>query len=590
MSTYLVAWVVGPLELTRAGRRGRRRGARRARSRARRTSRSSRSTSARSRSRSSPTTTASRIRARSATSSRSPTSRSARWRTSAASRSARRACCSTPTTVDARRDVGRRAHDRARDRAHVVRRPRHDEVVERHLAQRGVRHVHGAPRRRRVPARVEDVGRLRGRAGPRRSTSTRSRTRARSSTRCVTPEDADGMFDLLTYQKGGSVLRMLERWLGADAFRAGVRHYLDRYQLANTETTDLWDALEEATGKPVRRIMDSWIFQPGFPVVRADDGADRRSSASPTAARRATRRCGAPGARARAHRRRSRRRGRCCSTTTPIALDAPADALVVLNAGGEGFYRVAYPRRVARPPARRRRAANRSNGSRSSTTSGRRCSRATRPRPSSSRARAGSPTRRDLVVWRVARRPPARRGPARRGRRARPLPRRGRGDRRARRCSGSVGTRRRRRRPRAPAPRARSSTCWARTPTIPRSIARAREIVERPTAPTPTCAAACDQRRREQRHRRRLRRVSCAAADDRQNPQEQLRYLYALGDFPSEELVLRACDARAHRRRPRPERAVRPPARAAQPRPRAGRVGVRARQLGRSCTPGSAAR
>src|SRR4051794_28680334 len=88
----------------------------------------------------------------------------------------------------------------------------------------------------------------------------------------ITPEDADGMFDILTYQKGGSVLRMLERWLGADAFRAGVRHYLARYQLSNTETTDLWDALEEATGQPVRRIMDTWIFQPGFPVVRVDGG------------------------------------------------------------------------------------------------------------------------------------------------------------------------------------------------------------------------------------------------------------------------------------------------------------------------------
>ena len=51
---------------------------------------------------------------------------------------------------------------------------------------------------------------------------------ALSNTRTVeyevhTPDDADGMFDVLTYQKGGSVLRMLERWLGADAFRAGVR-------------------------------------------------------------------------------------------------------------------------------------------------------------------------------------------------------------------------------------------------------------------------------------------------------------------------------------------------------------------------------
>src|ERR1700694_4365063 len=57
----------------------------------------------------------------------------------------------------------------------------------------------------------------------------------------ISPADADGMFDTLTYQKGGSVLRMLERWLGGEAFRAGVRHYLERYQYANTETTDLWD-------------------------------------------------------------------------------------------------------------------------------------------------------------------------------------------------------------------------------------------------------------------------------------------------------------------------------------------------------------
>ena len=105
---------------------------------------------------------------------------------------------------------------------------------------------------------------------------------ALSNTRAVeyevrTPEDADGMFDVLTYQKGGSVVRMLEQWLGADAFRDGVRHYLDTYQLANTETTDLWDALEHATDRPARRIMDSWIFQPGYPEVSAQpvDGGVR---------------------------------------------------------------------------------------------------------------------------------------------------------------------------------------------------------------------------------------------------------------------------------------------------------------------------
>ena len=215
----------------------------------------------------------------------------------------------------------------------------------------------------------------------------------------VTPEDADGMFDLLTYQKGGSVLRMLERWLGADAFRAGVRHYLDRYQLANTETTDLWDALEEATGKPVRRIMDTWIFQPGLP-----GGADRRRRDRAVALllrrRRARREVGAPGAGAGAHR------------------VAVGDALVALRREAASARRSRrrarraqrrrrrlLPRRVSRPrgatvsstPA----CWNRSNGSRWSTTCGPRCSPATRPRPSSSSCARRFADETDPVVWRA---------------------------------------------------------------------------------------------------------------------------------------------------------------------------------------------
>jgi puromycin-sensitive aminopeptidase len=83
----------------------------------------------------------------------------------------------------------------------------------------------------------------------------------------VSPDDAEGMFDVLTYQKGGAVLRMLETYLGASRFRDGIRLYLDRHRYGNTETTDLWDAIEEATGEPVRAIMDSWIFQGGYPVL-----------------------------------------------------------------------------------------------------------------------------------------------------------------------------------------------------------------------------------------------------------------------------------------------------------------------------------
>jgi puromycin-sensitive aminopeptidase len=91
----------------------------------------------------------------------------------------------------------------------------------------------------------------------------------------VSPADADGMFDILTYEKGASVVRMLEQYLGEERFRGGLRRYMARHQLGNTETTDLWDALEEETGEPVRRIADTWIFQGGYPGVAVElvDGA-----------------------------------------------------------------------------------------------------------------------------------------------------------------------------------------------------------------------------------------------------------------------------------------------------------------------------
>ena len=86
----------------------------------------------------------------------------------------------------------------------------------------------------------------------------------------LSPADAEGMFDILTYEKGAAVLRMLEQYLGPDAFREGIRTYLARHAHGNTETGDLFDALEEATGEPVRRVADSWIFQGGFPLVTVD--------------------------------------------------------------------------------------------------------------------------------------------------------------------------------------------------------------------------------------------------------------------------------------------------------------------------------
>ena len=90
------------------------------------------------------------------------------------------------------------------------------------------------------------------------------------------PTEAEGMFDVLTYQKGGALLRMLEQYLSPEEFRRGVNHYLETHRHSNTETNDLWDAIESTSGRPVRTMMDSWIWQPGYPLVSAalDSGSD----------------------------------------------------------------------------------------------------------------------------------------------------------------------------------------------------------------------------------------------------------------------------------------------------------------------------
>jgi puromycin-sensitive aminopeptidase len=75
------------------------------------------------------------------------------------------------------------------------------------------------------------------------------------------------MFDLLTYEKGCGVLRMLEQHIGPEVFRDGVRAYLKIHAYGNTVTTDLWDALEDASGAPVRDVMNTFILQGGHPLV-----------------------------------------------------------------------------------------------------------------------------------------------------------------------------------------------------------------------------------------------------------------------------------------------------------------------------------
>ncbi|XP_076169420.1 puromycin-sensitive aminopeptidase [Ptiloglossa arizonensis] len=92
------------------------------------------------------------------------------------------------------------------------------------------------------------------------------------------PSEIDEIFDEISYNKGGCVIRMLHAYIGNDDFRKGMNLYLKRHSYGNAETGDLWDALEEASSKNVRRVMSTWTEQQGFPVVKVryrQEGNDR---------------------------------------------------------------------------------------------------------------------------------------------------------------------------------------------------------------------------------------------------------------------------------------------------------------------------
>ncbi len=90
------------------------------------------------------------------------------------------------------------------------------------------------------------------------------------------PAEIGELFDAISYSKGGSILRMLETFLGAEAFQRGLHQYLTTHKYANARTEDLWNALGDASGQPVATIMDSWVKQTGYPAldVRIDRQAD----------------------------------------------------------------------------------------------------------------------------------------------------------------------------------------------------------------------------------------------------------------------------------------------------------------------------
>jgi aminopeptidase N len=170
--------------------------------------------------------------------------------------------------------------------------------------------------------------------------------------RADTPDEINQMFDGIAYNKAGHVLWMVENYLGPEAFRQGVHAYLQAHLYANATAEDFWNAQTSVSGKPVDRIMDSLVTQPGEPILRFSAPAhgsvgveQSRFFLSPgngqagTAALWTLPVCFKTGA-----------DGQQCELLSPgtggnastASLPVPASGLFFANARGLGYYRTAY--------------------------------------------------------------------------------------------------------------------------------------------------------------------------------------------------------------------------------------------------------
>ena len=99
-----------------------------------------------------------------------------------------------------------------------------------------------------------------------------------------TVEQASMAFDSITYQKGEAVIQMLENYVGADAWRDGVRAYMKAHAYNNTVSDDLWREMEKTAHKPITAIAHDFTLQPGVPLIRVGDAVCQNGSTRVTLA------------------------------------------------------------------------------------------------------------------------------------------------------------------------------------------------------------------------------------------------------------------------------------------------------------------
>ena len=139
-------------------------------------------------------------------------------------------------------------------------------MVGRHLAERGLRQLDGSkPVEKWKPEWRIDLGDVQSNAG---RDGARLRWSARADpVKASTPAEIDELFDGIAYEKGAAVIRMIERWLGEEAFRKGVNAYIDKFKYGNARAEEFWSTVAHTAGKPVDQVMKSFVDQPGVPLV-----------------------------------------------------------------------------------------------------------------------------------------------------------------------------------------------------------------------------------------------------------------------------------------------------------------------------------
>ena len=159
-----------------------------------------------------------------------------------------------------------------------------------------------------------------------------------------TPDEINEMFDGISYGKAGAMLLMVENYEGAETFRQGVHNYLSAHMYANATAEDFWNAQTEVSHKPVDKIMESLVTQPGEPVFHfgepqqgAVDVSQQRFFLNPTAKSESSQVWSIPIC-------MQSEGGADCQVFSAAngSLKTPQSPVFFTNAGGKGYYRSSY--------------------------------------------------------------------------------------------------------------------------------------------------------------------------------------------------------------------------------------------------------